>query len=196
MRFIFAPVHLEETFRQFISSTLGYPPPPIDKFVPLHEVPGDLSSPEYECFQHTSQVIRRRLSRRLAQKTIALLQTVDKNKRKVDTDEPSKDNESADDEEENNIPRLAPRHHWSLHDLENRAPIMLMNTQRLITYLTSTNEFAKPFIPGSYGQEEHQQRKKAIAQIIVKFRTINQTLDHYLSFLERGEELKILGLNS
>ena len=64
---------------------------------------------------------------------------------------------------------------------------MLMNMQRLITYLTTTNEFAKPIIPGSHGQEQRQKRKKAIGQIIVKFRIINQTLDHYLSHIERGK---------
>jgi len=66
--------------------------------------------------------------------------------------------------------------------------MMLMNMQRLITYLTTTNyEFTKPVIPGSHRQEQRQQRKKAIGQIIVKFRIINQTLDHYLSHIERGK---------
>ena len=165
-----------------------YPPPPIDKFVPLHEVPGDLSSPEYECFQHTSQVIRRRLNRRLAQKTIALSQSVDKNNRKVDATPSCEDNESADDEEDN-IPRLVPLNHWSLQDLQNRAPVMLMNMQRLISYLTITNEYTMPIIPGSHRQEQRQQRKKAIGKIIAKLRIMNQTVDHYLSVvIDRGEE--------
>jgi len=165
-----------------------YPPPPLDKFVPLHEVPGDLSSPEYECFQHTTQVIRRRLNRRLEKKTIALSQSIGKNG-KVDAKLSSEDNESESaDDEEDNIPRLAPLDHWSLFDLQNRAQMMLMNMQRLITYLTTTNyEFTKPVIPGSHRQEQRQQRKKAIGQIIVKFRIINQTLDHYLSHIERGK---------
>lgn len=164
-------------------------------------MPSDLSSPEYECFQHTSQVIRRRLHRRLEKKSIALSQSIQKNRKvgaKPSSTACSEDNESADDEDEgeDNIPRLAPLNHWSLYDLQNRAQMMLMNMQRLITYLTTTNEFAKPIIPGSHGQEQRQKRKKAIGQIIVKFRIMNQTLGYYLSHIERGEELKALRLDS
>ena len=37
------------------------PEPPVDSFVQLKEMPSDLSSPEGECFQHTTTVIRSRL---------------------------------------------------------------------------------------------------------------------------------------
>jgi len=118
-----------------------------------------------------------------------LSQFIDKNPEVDAKPSSSEDDESADDEEDN-IPRLAPLHHWSLYDLQSRAQMMLMNMQRLIAYLTTTNEFTKPIIPGSHRQGQLQQRKKAIGQIIVKFRIMNQSLDNYLSHIERGGEGK------
>ena len=38
--------------------------PPRDKFVALSDVPKDVSSPEAECLEHTTSVIRRRISAR------------------------------------------------------------------------------------------------------------------------------------